>query len=77
MCLTPNYLSSVVRKVSGKSATEWIDDFVISEAKIMLRYLDVSIQEVAYKLNFTTQSAFGKYFKQCTGMSPREFRKTV
>lgn len=72
--LTPNYLSGVIKAYSGKSATEWINEYVILEAKIMLRNTDLSIQEIAYRLNFVTQSAFGKYFKSQTGMGPKCYR---
>ena len=74
LCLTPNYLSGVIKDYSGKSATEWINEYVILEAKIMLKNTDLSIQEIAYKLNFVTQSAFGKYFKLQTGMGPKFYR---
>jgi len=73
MCITPKYLSNTVKKVSGKKATDWISDFVILEAKSLLRYSGKNIQEVSNKLNFPTQSAFGKYFKSQVGISPSEF----
>ncbi len=74
LCLTPNYLSGVIKEYSGKSATKWINEYVILEAKIMLKNTDLSIQEIAYQLNFATQSAFGKYFKLQTGMGPKSYR---
>lgn len=72
--ITPKYLSSVIKEVSGRSAAEWIDRYVILEAKALLRYSGLSIQEIAYELNFSTQSFFGKYFKHHTGMSPSEYK---
>lgn len=75
LCLTPNYLSGLIKEYSGRTATEWINDYVILEAKILLNHSDMSIQEVAYRLNFPTQSAFGKYFKQQTGVGPKRYRK--
>lgn len=74
LCLTPNYLSAVIKEYSGRSATEWINEYVILEAKIMLRNTGLTIQEIAYRLNFATQSAFGKYFKLQTEMSPKRYR---
>lgn len=73
MCITPKYLSNVVRKASGKKATDWISEFVILEAKSLLMYSGKNVQEVSHRLNFPTQSAFGKYFKCQVGMSPSEF----
>lgn len=74
MCVTPKYLSLLIKEFSGKSAAEWIDNYVITEAKTLLRYSTMSIQEVAYELNFSSQSFFGKYFKHLTGMSPSEYK---
>lgn len=76
MYISPKYLSHIIKEATGKSATEWIAEFVVMEAKNMLRYSHKNIQQVAYELNFTTQSSFGKYFKHVTGMSPTEFQKS-
>ena len=73
--ITPKYLSSVVKDVSGKTAAQWIDESVILEAKTPLKYSGLSIQEIAYHLNFSTQSFFGKYFKQHTGTSPSRYKR--
>ncbi len=72
--ITPKYLTTVIRNVSGRSAAAWIDEYVILEAKNLLKYSTMSIQEVAYSLNFPNQSFFGKYFKHHTGYSPSQFR---
>ena len=73
--ITPKYLSSVVKEVSGRTAARWIDESVILEAKTLLKYSGLSIQEIAYSLNFSTQSFFGKYFKQHTGTSPSRYKR--
>ena len=75
MSITPKYLSSVIKEVSGRSAAKWIDEYVILEAKTLLKYSGLSVQEIAYKLNFSTQSFFGKYFKQHTGISPSRYKR--
>ena len=72
--ITPKYFSSAIKQVSGKTAARWIDDAVILEAKTMLKFSGLSIQEIAYRLNFSTQSFFGKYFKQHTGVSPSRYK---
>lgn len=77
MNITANYLSGIIKEYSGKTASEWINDYVILEAKTLLKFSDLNIQEIAYKLNFTTQSAFGKYFKQKTGVAPKFYIKKV
>lgn len=75
MHVSPKYLSSIIKKVSGISANKWIDKYVIIEAKNLLKYSDMNIQEIAYFLNFANQSFFGQYFKKRTGMSPNEYKK--
>lgn len=75
MCLTPKYVSGMIKSYSGKAALEWINDYVVLEARMMLRYTQMSVQEISYSLNFPTQSAFGKYFKQQVGVSPRHYRE--
>lgn len=74
LCLTPNYLSGVVKEYTGKTATEWVNDFVIVEAKIMLKDTSLSVQEISCRLNFPDQSTFGKYFKKIVGISPKAYR---
>jgi len=74
LCLTPKYLSKVIKNVSGQSGPEWIDSFVILEAKNMLKYSDMPIKEIVYKLNFPNSSVFYKFFKSHTGFTPSEYR---
>ncbi len=74
--ISPKYLSLLVKEVTGRTAARWIDFFVIMEAKNMLRYSGKNVQQVAYALNFSNQSSFGKYFKHLTGMSPTEYQKS-
>ena len=74
MYLTPKYVSGVIKSFSGRGALEWINEYVVLEAEMMLRYTEMTIQEIAYALNFPTQSAFGKYFKQHLGLSPKQYR---
>lgn len=74
LCISPKHLSMVVKKVSGRTASDWIDDYVILQAKQLLRSSSLTIQEVSRELNFSNQSFFGKYFKKHVGMSPSEYR---
>ncbi len=74
LCLTPKYLSKVVKETSGLSAGEWIDNYVMLEAKALLKSTNMTIQQISDKLNFASQSFFGKYFKRHVGMSPKEYR---
>lgn len=76
LCISPKYLSLVVKESTGRSAAEIIDEFLLLEAKNLLRFSGKNIQQVAYELNFSNQSSFGKYFKHLTGMSPSEFQNS-
>ena len=73
--ITPKYMTSLIKKTSGRSAMEWINDYVIMEAKNLLRYSDMSIQEISEYLNFSNQSFFAQYFKRFSGHSPSDYRK--
>lgn len=73
--ITPKHLSSVVKEISGRTAGDWIENYVIMEAKVLLKTTDMTIQEIAVYLNFANQSFFGKYFKHHTGVSPTTYRK--
>ncbi len=75
LCVTPKHLSAVAKDITGHTASELIDHYVIMEAKIMLAETSLTIQEISNKLNFANQSFFGKYFKHLTGYSPSAFRK--
>ena len=75
LCVTPKYLSTIVKDISKNKASRWIEILVVSEAKNLLHYSDMTIQEIAYNLNFPNPSFFGAYFKKYTGMTPGEYRK--
>lgn len=76
LCITSKHLSAVVKETSGRTAGEWIENYVILEARMLLKNTDMTVQEIASRLNFANQSFFGKYFKHLTGLSPTEFRAT-
>ena len=74
LSITPKYLTETVKEITGKTAGEIIDDFVLLEAKLLLDNPALSIAEIADELHFSDQSFFGKYFKRHTGLSPKEYR---
>ena len=75
LCLTPKYLSKLIKEATGRSAPDWIDSYIILEAKNLLKYSDKSIKEIVSVLNFPSQSVFYKFFKAHTGLTPSEYRK--
>lgn len=74
LCITPKYLSKLIKENTGRSAGDWIENHVILEARAMLQSSDMTIQQIASSLNFPNQSFFGKYFKRATGLSPKQYR---
>ena len=74
--ITPQYLSLILKELTGKSANKWIDDALIVEAKMLLKAPQATVQQVADILHFSDQSTFGKFFKKHMGISPMEYRKS-
>ena len=75
--ITPKHLSTTVKSLTGHTALHWIEMYVTTEALLLLKTTDLSIKEIAAKLNFTSQSFFGKYFRTATGLSPKAYRKSL
>ena len=74
LCITPKYLSRMVREASGRSPKEWINIRLMLEAKVLLRDHSRSIQEISEILGFPNQSFFGTFFKKMRGLSPSAYR---
>lgn len=74
--ITPAHLCTTVKQVTGKTCIEIISAMVIMDAKAQLKSTDLSIHDIAYSLNFTNMSFFGKYFKRHVGMGPAEYRNS-
>ena len=75
LCITPRYLSRVVKECTGASAAEWIERSVVLEARALLKSTNMTVQQISDELNFPSQTFFGKYFKRRVGMSPKEYRR--
>ena len=75
LCITPKYLSEVVKQVSKRTPNEWIDNYVVLEMRVLLKNSTKNIKEIAEELSFPNQSFLGKYFKEHVGVSPSEYRK--
>jgi AraC-like DNA-binding protein len=75
ICLTPKYLSSVIYEVSGKHASDWIHEYIVLEAKALLKSTDMNIKNISEILHFCTPSHFGRFFKRYTNYTPNEYKK--
>lgn len=73
--ITTKHLSRVVKETSGKSAMEWIEKHIALDAISQLLSSNTSVKEIAYRLNFPSQSCFGKYFNRVVGVSPTIYRE--
>lgn len=75
ICLTKQYLSSIISEVSRQTAKEWIEEATITRIKVLLRHSDISLNEISSKMSFSEPSHFSRYFKRLTGMTPTEYRR--
>ena len=75
--VSPKHLAHVIHNVTGKYPSDWIEGYLLLESKKLLRKTKDSIQVISFDLNFATPSHFGKFFKDKTGQTPREFRKAA
>lgn len=73
--ITPQYLTMIIKSLTGKTTNKWIDETLILEARKLLKTTQAPVQQIADQLNFSDQSTFGKFFKKYLGMSPVEYRK--
>lgn len=74
LCLSPKYLTTIIREQTGKSILIWINEAVVLQAKTLLTSTDLSIKEIALALNFADASLFCRFFKRYTGITAMEFR---
>ncbi len=77
LCVTPKYLSAVSKKISGKTASELINQSIVTDIRRLLQDRRLSIKEVANELDFPNLSFFGKYVKRMLGMSPKAYRASM
>ncbi|PKM95960.1 MAG: AraC family transcriptional regulator [Firmicutes bacterium HGW-Firmicutes-1] len=74
MCYSPNYLSDLLKKETGKSVQEHIHFYLVEKAKIMLLGTQEPVNRIAHTLGFEYPQHFSKLFKNITGISPSEYR---
>lgn len=77
LCITPHYLSEICKKVSGRPATYWIDRFTLQEVTRLLCQKELTLKDVAARMNFSSVSYFSRYVQKRTGLYPTEYRKSL
>lgn len=75
--VTPHHLSAIIRKASGHSVMYWINRATIQEAKLLLKTNNAMGYEIADQLHFPSASAFSKFFKRETGMTPKMYQEDM
>ena len=75
--ITSKYLSEVCKKNSGKSASEWIQNFTTSRLILLLRNENLTFTQIADSMNFSSMSFFSRYVKKMLGVSPSEYRSRL
>ncbi|HUH46405.1 MAG TPA: helix-turn-helix domain-containing protein [Arenibacter sp.] len=73
--ITPNYLTTTVKKLTGKSAKDLIQERLLVESKSLLKFSGLDIAEIAYRLNFQEPTHFARFFKKLSGTTPNKFRQ--
>ncbi len=74
--VSPNYLSGLLKVLTGQSTQQHIHDKLIEKAKEQLSTTNLSVSEIAYELGFEHPQSFSKLFKTKTNFSPSEFRQS-
>lgn len=74
LCLSPRYVSTLIKRVSGRAPKEWIDEALLTHIKIQLIHSDKTVAQISDETNFPNPSFFSKFFKRLTGQTPLEYR---
>ncbi len=75
--VTPNHLNKMVKALTGKSPSVWIEEALMKEAKVLLRNTSLPLSEVAARIGIMDQSYFARRFKKHSGVSPRDYRAAI
>jgi AraC-like DNA-binding protein len=77
VCLSPNYFGDLIKKETGRTPQEYIQNKIIDMAKEQLAGTTKTVNEISYMLGFQYSQHFSRYFKRGTGMTPAEYRKSL
>ena len=76
LCLSPKYLSSLVKNICGYTVQEMVFKAILRRSLFLMKNTTLNVQQVAAELNFPNASAFGTFFKKHTGRSPKHYRQS-
>lgn len=75
--VSPKYLTTLIRSISGHSARDWIVRYMLIEIKSLLRESSMDLKSIAARLHFPDQSTLSRFFRHYTGMTPSKYRKKI
>ena len=75
--ITPKYLSEICKKTSGKTASEWIQNYATTRLILLLRNNKLTFTQIADSMNFSSQSFFSRYVRKVLGVSPSVYRERL
>lgn len=76
LCVSHKYLIEITKETTGKTPHQIINESLLKEAFVLLGNPQLSVSEIAYKLQFNSISAFGRFFKKQATISPSEYRSS-
>jgi len=77
-CLSPKYFSTIVKQETGHAASHWIQQYIVTMAKVLFQTEPtLTIEEVSDRLGFVELSAFSRFFRHQTGLSPSAYRQML
>ena len=74
LCVTPKYLSAICQKMTGKSASYWIEYYTLHEILLLLNNPGLTLTDVADRMHFPAPPMLTRYFKRAAGITPSEYR---
>lgn len=77
LCVSPKYLSEIVKKGSGWPASYWINGYATQEVVALLKKPDMTLAEISERLGFYNPAHFSRFVKKMLGMSPSEYRQKL
>lgn len=73
--LSPRHFSIVIKEETGLSASEYIDEYLLTQARnLLMTRPDMSVQQISYHLGFSESPSFCRFFKRLTGQTPKDYR---
>ena len=75
LCITPRYLSQIVRDISGRTVVDHINQMLLMESSYLLQQTSLPIADIAVRLHFSETASFTRFFTRMKGINPSEYRK--